>query len=117
MLDDMISEMTVATEATRYAKEMHKKAEKSLTDAEKYEAIGKNTKSKAVRNAMIEKEQKAINNHIDAEKRDSIATGKCKDRKNGYERAAKQPGRYEKEEKRKPGTYKEIYDKYYKNKK
>ena len=48
MLDDMISEMTVTTEATRYAKEMHKKAEKSLTDAEKYEAIGKNTKSKAV---------------------------------------------------------------------
>ena len=117
MLDDMISEMTVTTEATRYAKEMHKKAEKSLTDAEKYEAIGKNTKSKAVRNAMIEKEQKAMNNHIDAKKQDSIATGKYKDRENGYERAAKQPGRYEKEEKRKPGTYKEIYDKYYKNKK
>ena len=117
MLDDMVSEMTVATEATRYAKEMHKKAEKSLTDAEKYEAIGKNTKSKAVRNAMIEKEQKAMNNHIDAKKQDSIATGKYKDRENGYERAAKQPGRYEKEEKRKPGTYKEIYDKYYKNKK
>ena len=117
MLDDMISEMTVATEATRYAKEIHKEAEKSLNDAEKYNAIGKSTQSKAVRNAMIRKEQQAINNHTYVKRQDSIAAGKCKDRENGYERATKQPGRYEKEEKRKPGTYKEIYDKYYKNKK
>jgi hypothetical protein len=49
MLDDMVSEMTVATEATRYAKEMHKKADQAEDDVYKYGIIKNTTNSETVK--------------------------------------------------------------------
>lgn len=49
MLDDMISEMTVVTEATRYAKEIHKKADQAEDDVYKYGIIKNTTNSETVK--------------------------------------------------------------------
>ena len=119
MLDDMISEMTVATEATRYAKEMHKKAEQARNDIHKYNYLEYETKSKAGKKNMENKKNKAKEDFIYAGERDSIdaGTGRYITKTIGKAKASNQPGRYKKHEERKPGTYKEIYDKYYKNKK
>lgn len=119
MLDDMVSEMTVATEATRYAKEMHKKYKKSLNDLDKYNEIEFKTKSKAGKKLMENKKNKAREDLSYASDRDSIEPGKYKSRTAGKVAASKQPGRYEipDDDLVTPGRYKGLYNKYYKNKK
>jgi hypothetical protein len=113
MLDDMVSEMTVATEATRYAKEMHKKADQAEDDVYKYGIIKNTTNSETVKKNANSKIQEALNNYKDADFKDSL--GILNQGGVGKIHAKRQPGRYEKTKERKPNKYKEMYDK--KNKK
>ena len=111
---DMITEMY---EATRYAKEIHKKTEKEGNRALAYENIANRTSSKKVRARANELTNKALNNYKYGYNRDSIAAyNKHHERfmdnidtyeaiSAGKDSAARQPGRYEKHEERKPGTY------------
>lgn len=113
MLDDMISEMTVVTEATRYAKEIHKKADQAEDDVYKYGIIKNTTNSETVKKNANSKIQEALNNYKDADFKDSL--GILNQGGVGKIHAKRQPGRYEKTKERKPNKYKEMYDK--KNKK
>lgn len=72
MLDDMISEMTVVTEATRYAKEIHKKADQAEDDVYKYGIIKNTTNSETVKKNANSKIQEALNNYKDADFKDSL---------------------------------------------
>ena len=109
MLDDMVSEMTVATEATRYAKEMHKKADQAEDDVYKYGIIKNTTNSETVKKNANSKIQEALNNYKDADFKDSL--GILNQGGVGKIHAKRQPGRYEKTKERKPNKYKEMYDK------
>lgn len=115
MLNDMVSEMTVTTEATRYAKEIHKKNMNSKEDIDKYSRIANSTTSKKVKKYASNKLKEAEN----SKKYDTIEA-----QKNGNQRYddvkniannCKKLGRYDKPTERKPGTYKDVVNK--KNKK
>ena len=99
---DMITEMY---EATRYAKEMHKKAEK---EGDKANAIGRemeNAPNETIYKAMQKKMSKHTKSYMDADEKDSIGYANKDFKDSGRKAAKKQPGRYEKHEERKPGTY------------
>lgn len=115
ILDDMVSEMTVATEATRYAKEIHKKNINSKEDIDKYSKIANSTTSKKVKNYALNKLKEAENSKkydtIEAQKNGNQKYDDVKNIANN----CKKLGRYEKPNERKPGTYKDATNK--KNKK
>ena len=115
ILDDMVSEMTVATEATRYAKEIHKKNMNSKEDIDKYSKIANSTTSKKVKNYALNKLKEAENSKkydtIEAQKNGNQKYDDVKNIANN----CKKLGRYEKPNERKPGTYKDATNK--KNKK
>ena len=104
---DMITEMY---EATRYAKEMHKKAEKEKNKAQAYKDILNNSDSRTIRRNLASKVEDTEGNYRYYNSKDSIKIGKggmkiADKQYDGRKVAAFQPGRYEKHEERKPNTY------------
>ena len=99
---DMITEMY---EATRYAKEIHKKTEK---EGAKADTLGKeleNAPNETIYKAMQKKMSKHAREYMDADEKDSIGYANKNFKDSGRNAAKKQPGRYEKHEERQPGTY------------
>ena len=112
---DMITEMY---EATRYAKEIHKKKEQAEKRMNIIDKAMTTTNKKNI-DKFEKKKQDALNQYTSAVLRDSIGTDKeasfYKKRDmpesfdaevdQGRKMAKRHPGRYEKHVERKPGTY------------
>ena len=105
---DMITEMY---EATRYAKEIHKKKEECEKREKKLNKLYDNTSNEKMRKEIRARLYDNDYDHHDAKIRDSISYGKkykndpYHNLSKGKDAAEKQPGRYNKHEERKPGAY------------